>query len=564
MSAEKQTKKERGKRALLCFTILLFIEIFVCNIKWIEYRVLNGHEVAFSLSPSFVAALIVIPLCAFFLPELENALFRLDGRLMGGSDLYSYTASAIRYENLFLGLVLAFGVVFIFVIPPMFAPDETNHFTRAVLLANGQLMPQVSDSGQAVGHVRRELRTFLKAWNANTWYPGEKTTLRQYSRLFSATLTKTPHDIQTAFPYPYLSFFMYIPQAIGILAGSAIFNVLKAPQKYTIFCQLLAARTANLLCYAVCLYFSIRLTPFFKRTLTILALTPMAVFIAASCSYDVFMYSFCILYLALILNSAYDPAVRRISKGRIAALIALQFFILLGKYVYFPLLFLVLLIPKEKFGTDSRKKQLLMSALPSILLLCAWLLVYKFSMRGLAADQYSGAYHQQAVFVLSHPIKYIAILVSNLSIFGKSWATGFVGLFGWLNVPIPMAFVIGYIVFLLGSAVFETVADQSALSRPLLGAVAIACYILVATAEYVVWTPSLGHGSVGQVAIIGIQGRYFIPFAFPLLLILSNSLSYRTYLFGKGDVIFNRLSKFLLSGSLAFALLFLLKCYWLK
>lgn len=558
-----QTKKERLIRAFECLAVLLFIELFVCNIKWIEYRLLSGHAVRFSLSPVVAAAFIVLPVCAYFLPELQNALFRLDGHAMGGGDLSPFAGARVQYENIFVAFALLFGLVFIFVIPPMFAPDETNHFTRAYLLANGQLMPEVNSSGDAVGYVRRELRSFLGTWNAGTWSPGKKTTLRQVSELFSGTVTRKPRRVEVAFPYPYLSFFMYIPQALGIFLGSLLFDLLRISQKYNIYMQMLAARAANLICYVVCLYFSIRLTPFFKRTLTVLALTPMAIFIASSCSYDVFMYSFCILYLALILNFAYDPGISRIGPGRTVALIILQFFILLGKYVYFPLLFLIFLIPKKKFGTDSRIKILLKVALPSLALLCVWLLAYKFSIRGLAADQYSGAYHQQAVFVLSHPIKYIAILASNLAISGKVWATGFVGLFGWLNVPIPMPFVIAYIVFLLCSAVFETVANQSTLSRPLLGAVSVACYILVATAEYVVWTPSLGHGGVGQYTIIGIQGRYFIPFAFPLLLILANSLPYRTYLFGKGDILLNRFSKILLGGSLIFALFFLLKCYWL-
>lgn len=537
--------------------------IFVGNIKWVEFRVLGETSVRFSFPLPVALLCAAVLVCVAFKEELERLLFRFDGYLLGDMSLKPFINSSARYDLVFVVLAAAFGLLFVFFVPPMFAPDETNHFTRAWLLAHGQLLPSVSDSKTAVGYVTRDLRDFLKAWNAGTWSPGKKLSLDEYRALFSAALSGGGAVRAVDFPYPYLSFFMYIPQAVGILIGEFLFFLFRRPLDYTIYIQLLFARAANLAVYVAAIFMAIRTTPVFKRTLAILTLMPMAIFIASSCSYDVYMYGACILYAAYVFKCAYDPAVRTVDTGRKAVLILLQFLILVGKYVYFPLLFLVFLIPREKFQNRSKKRIFASLALPSAGLLFLWLLAYKISITGVAGDAYSKAYEEQALFVLLHPLKYTAILATNLHLFSKDWATGFVGLFGWLNVPMPMAFVIFYIVLLLLSAVFETVVNESAVPRALLGFVALACYVLIATAEYVVWTPTLGNGKVGQYTIIGVQGRYFIPFAFPLLLMLVNKLPYRTYLFGKIDVWFHRAAPFVLSGTLVYAAVFLLQTYWL-
>lgn len=551
------------KRVLIWISILGFTEIFVFNIKWIEYRILGETTVPFSFPPAMAVIYAIILFSAAFKEELEKLIFKLDGYLLGDMSLKPFVNFTTGYEKTFVLLAAIFGLLFVFVIPPMFAPDETNHFTRACLLAHGQFLPVLNQSKNAVGNVSPDLQSFIQTWNGGTCSMGKKVTLAEYHNLITSTLSQNSETVQVNYPYPYLSFFMYIPQSIGIAIGRLVFSLFHASRDYNIYIQLIFSRISNLTTYIVFIFLSIRITPIFKRTLTILALMPMSIFIAASCSYDVFMYSFCILYLAYILKLTYDPDIRLIEWNQKLVLILLQFLILVGKYVYFPLLFLIFLIPSEKFHCQSKKKIFLAVALPSLILLSIWLIIYKLSVAGMAGDAFSSAYKGQAFFVLFHPIKYFAILMSNLNICRESWMTGFVGLFGWLNVPMPMAFVLFYIVLLLFSAVIETVINQSCLSRPLLGLVAAACYVLVATAEYVIWTPGLGNGKVGQDTIIGVQGRYFIPFAFPILLLFVNKLPYRTYLFGVMDVFMHKCYAYVLTGTLIYAAVFLLQTYWI-
>lgn len=549
------------RRVFVWLCILAFLQVCVLNIRWVEFRILGETHVAFMFSPAMGAVYLVILLCAAFKEELEKLVYRADGYLLGDLSLKPLASFHARYDLIFWVLCIVFGLLFVIAVPPMYAPDETNHFARAYMLAHGNILPTV-ESGRAVGYVSRDFTDFLASWNSQTWKAGSKLPFSTLNDLFTTAASSTDNAVAVDFPYPYLSFFMYIPQAIGILIGRLFFHLFGAESYYNIYVQLLFARLANLTAYLIVIFIAIRIIPVYKRTLAILTLMPMSVFIASSCSYDVYMYTVCILYTALVLRYTFDPDVKAIGGRRRAALIVLGFLILVGKYVYFPLLFLVYVIPREKLGDKSKRHTFFTTILPCIGLLAIWLLIYHHSITGIAQDVYSQAYTEQALFVLMHPVKYMAILVSNLNIYSKSWVTGFVGLFGWLNVPMPLGFVTFYIVLLLASAAFETVINQSCLPRWLLGAVGVLCYVLVATAEYVVWTPGLGRGHVGQYTIIGVQGRYFIPFALPLLLLLVNNLPYRTYLFGKIDLLFHRLMPFALAGTLVYAFVFLLQTYW--
>ncbi|AVQ95977.1 DUF2142 domain-containing protein [Ethanoligenens harbinense] len=555
--------KKKCKRVLAWAAVLAVVEVAVCNIHWIEYRFLGGERAAFTVPPVMIAAAGVILGIAAFQEELEQQIYRLDGRFFGKREQYVSPQASVRYERLFAWLALVFGLLFVFLIPPMSAPDETNHFTRAFLLAHGQLFPMVDASQKAVGTVTPDLPLFLRTWNASTSAPGSHVSFQTVAGLFTAAASPQMPSAVVDYPYPYLSFFLYIPQALGIVLGEALFGLFRMSAHYNIYLQLLFARMANLGFYIGAISLVIRITPFFKRTLTILMLMPMAVFIASSCSYDVFLYSFCLLYLAYVLKCAYDPTVTEIKGRQLFVLILLQFCILLGKYVYFPLLLLIFLIPREKFHSQPKRKILLATALPSAVCLTVWLLAYKISTLGMAADPYANVYREQAQFVLFHPVQYAAMLLDNLYRYRQDWVTGFVGLFGWLNAPLPLPFVLFYVVLLIVSAMLEVVINRTFLSRRMLAFVSVMCYILVATAEYIVWTPSLGNGTVGQLNIIGVQGRYFIPFAFPILLLLANKWAYRTYTFGRMDMALHRVAVFIISGSLAFSIYYVLHCYWL-
>ncbi|MFT9057217.1 MAG: hypothetical protein ABF449_11510, partial [Ethanoligenens sp.] len=133
--------------------------------------------------------------------------YRLDGRLFGQAEHYVPPEASIHYDRLFIWMAFAIGLLFVFLVPPMAAPDETNHFTRAYLLAHGQFLPVLDASKRAVGMGSSDLRDFLSVWNATTSDPSHKITAQMFGNLLKTTVSNGIPSISIDYPYPYLSFF---------------------------------------------------------------------------------------------------------------------------------------------------------------------------------------------------------------------------------------------------------------------------------------------------------------------------------------------------------------------
>jgi uncharacterized membrane protein len=98
------------------------------------------------------------------------------------------------------------------------------------------------------------------------------------------------------------------------------------------------------------------------------------------------------------------------------------------------------------------------------------------------------------------------------------YAEQFVGWLGWLDTRLPSWLWITYGVVLFGVALLDGNPHiaMSRLQRLLLGMIGIGSLLLVMTIGYVMWN------QIGSTNIWGIQGRYFIPFAPTLFLVLYN------------------------------------------
>ena len=107
----------------------------------------------------------------------------------------------------------------------------------------------------------------------------------------------------------------------------------------------------------------------------------------------------------------------------------------------------------------------------------------------------------------------------------QEFAAEFVGKLGWLTVPLP-AWAIGSYCLLLGLAGVCGASEVrlKAVQRLVLIGVAGLAVISVFVAMWCANTPTSYKELVlhGTGHIPGVQGRYFIPFAFPVMLALSS------------------------------------------
>ncbi|RHK59752.1 DUF2142 domain-containing protein [Dorea formicigenerans] len=106
--------------------------------------------------------------------------------------------------------------------------------------------------------------------------------------------------------------------------------------------QLYFARFFNLLFYVAVIAISIRLTPILKKTFATIALMPMALFQAATVSYDPVLIALAFLATSLIFNIAFNEEVRQMELKHLILLGGIAYVFYAVKIVYLPLLFFIL------------------------------------------------------------------------------------------------------------------------------------------------------------------------------------------------------------------------------
>ena len=125
----------------------------------------------------------------------------------------------------------------------------------------------------------------------------------------------------------------------------------------------------------------------------------------------------------------------------------------------------------------------------------------------------------QQRFILSNPVRYAGILVSTLGESLNLYLTSVVGLFGWIDAPLPPAVAYLYLLVILIFAVTATWPGQTPgfVQRLILAGVFITGYVLIETALYIYCD------AVGAATVTAVQGRYFIAIAPLLLLVFGNN-----------------------------------------
>ena len=184
------------------------------------------------------------------------------------------------------------------------------------------------------------------------------------------------------------------------------------------------------------------------------------------------------------------------------------------KFVYFPIVLLIFLVPKEKLK-DKKWILFLKIFLGVLVLKIIYNIIFKTGVSGLLVEK--KMILSQIYFILRHPIKYIIILYNTYNLNKDYYITSFVGNFGWLDTPMNILFSIFYMGLLVFISNFETRVINIK-SKIYIFGISIFIYLLMFTSMYITWTTNWG---IGYKAVEGVQGRYFIPFSF-LILILFN------------------------------------------
>ena len=421
------------------------------------------------------------------------------------SALISYLTytKKIKLEKLFLLCITFFGVIYMFLLPPMSSPDETRHYISSYKMSNTLLFKAaVNNDGDVV----------IRAEDAAAEL-GTIPDLSSYSYITEHLLSTNSSTLSSADGTPPvdMSPIVYIPQTLGIMVARLL-NLGYVP-------LLFFGRLFNLMAYAALVYYAIKMIPFGKMILFSISLLPMTLELISSYSYDTLTMALSFFYVAYCVYLANVQTT--ITKKDIAILMATAVILAPFKLVYVLLAFTCLIIPREKFGSKKRYFQ----ATGAICIAAVVSLVI-FNLKNLTSAVvnvkggvlWNGKPSLTVSDLLSNPPHALNLFFRTFKDKSDFYLTSMLGnKLGWLEIAVPLVIISGFAVILLLSSLRLETEKGLTKGQKLWSLAVIIGIIMLIILSMVGATPINYH------TIEGVQGRYFLPILPLVLLLISNS-----------------------------------------
>jgi len=415
---------------------------------------------------------------------------------------------------IFLPTGLILGLVYAFLVPPLQVPDEDGHWFRAYGVSTGEciapervLIPDSMRSMRDAFPPHLEARGLLVAGDVERW---QQVGLRQ--EIASYTIN-TNAAIYSCVPY--------IPAAAATAVGRRLSGSPLA--------LLRLGRIANLLVYVFLTFLALRLLPGFRLLLFVLALVPMALHQAASLSADALTISSAFLFYAYVFHLGFGDSSRTLTRKQVAVLVGLAALVSSCKFNVWILLFTAL-IPAARCGGRARLAGLVATTVVAgFLTAAAWQALNERNLQRFeAARQRVDIYPaRNALFLWQHPGVFALTLERTVMARDGDYLMEFVGRFGWLTTSLPLLFCAAYVLWLF--VVSTTTAEMSV--RGPLRVILLLMTVGAAISVFgLLWVLEVPSGYLAQEIIEkqrghvpGVQGRYFIPIAFPFFVMTSRT-----------------------------------------
>ena len=410
---------------------------------------------------------------------------------------------AARAHRIVFAAVCAAILLFTLITPPFQAPDEDQHWYKAVLLAEGRLLAErrAGLTGADLPLDAVDLRRID--------FPGERQGEQfraSAGDLGRAWARDAERSGRVFVQFPNLANYspsLYLPQAAGVRAAEA----LGLPRLAGFY----LGRLANAATAIALLALALAALPWGRAALLAVAALPTFAFQAGSLSADASINGVAFLALALSLRLG-DGAHRR---GW--PLLATAPFLGLAKGIYLPLLLAGFRYPKGL--RDGRLWLFAACALAAAGAFLAWTLysggqpsLYTTVSRQTGERATTAPMADQLAIILADPIGYCRILAASFTERMPVYLLQIVGRPGWNAFLLPLlAYPLAAVT--VTAALFSGSGPRASLGvRAWWLLIVAGGAILVETALYLTGTPYAAD------YIQGTQGRYFLPLL-PLLLL---------------------------------------------
>lgn len=420
---------------------------------------------------------------------------------------YFFDFSHKGIPRLFVLAAASLGLLYGLLVGPLQVPDEGSHFYRVYQTSEG-LCKATPGIGLALD-IRQQDHL---PW---TEFP-PKTTGADMVRLIDSPQGGVYDVVQMFAAVNLYNCVGYLPSGAVLFAGR-IFGASPLTLMYL-------GRLANLTFYLVLVFLALRLLPDWRAPMAALAVMPMALHQAASLSIDAMTIALSLLLTAYILKLAFDEKVHRLQLSHHLILCLLLILVALCK-ASAGLVLLTLLIPAAKF---SSRRSRWVAVITYIAIAAATMALWQLAnySNGEVFDGLKsliGVHVSSSLsLILRHPFAFLLAVGRTLVQIRWDLLQEFVGKLGWLDIRLPSWIVIGYpLALLLLAAVPASRILLSLRQKLLLFAIFVINLVAVFAIVGATWNAFAANAPLGNEIISGVQGRYLIPFAFPLFLVFA-------------------------------------------
>lgn len=408
------------------------------------------------------------------------------------------TGKQYKVEHIFLAFTLVLGTIYVFIFPPFTVPDEPAHYTTAYHISN-VIMGVKEPDGAVVCRESDmdEQGVFQTSANVSAY------------RFLNDNLTAGNSEVDNngtlhvGFVIPCARH-AHLPQALGITVARLF--------RLSYSGMLICGRMFALLFYVVLAYFAIKIIPIGKNMLFAVSALPMLLHEVASFSYDCNILAMAFLLTAYLLYLIYEKETLELKDYIIVSVLA----ILLApcKMVYFPIVLLVVAIPRKKF--DDKIKMLSAKIAIPFAAAIATIFGNVVSVSNVSgADNIIAWANEEGYtvsYVLTHIPHTVKIILNTLYEKMEFYFDSMIGgSLGWFQINIPGDLTMFSVILLVIAILEYEKYSIKKLHRMLLVVIFAGIAGLIMATMLLGWTP------LSYSTIEGVQGRYFLP-VLPLLL----------------------------------------------
>lgn len=394
-------------------------------------------------------------------------------------------------QNIFIILAIPLGILYIIFLLPVYVPDEQAHLFRAFDISKGNFITDMEIQREYIPTDLAKIEDV--EGRANTYF-------ELVEKLKENTdYNSEPREIfNSAESYPFI---MYIPSTIVCFFCRTL--------SINAYVMIYLCRLLNYILFLVLGYYTIKALPIGKLVMFVYLLNPIFMQEAMSISADSFINSITMLFIAMSVNLIINKNDEKIDirKKIIYSILAIS--IAFSKYVYFPIIFISLLLLKnrKKYKENDNICILILCVFCILLALINVYIGMQYKdVRGYVVENNVNSL-EQTKNIIKYPIKYISVLNNTFSEKAEIYFLQFLGYnLGLLDIEGNYIICFLYMFLLLATPFLEkNIYSLKNIDRLLFLLISFGIVVLVLTGLYLGWT------TVGGDVVQGVQGRYFLP-----------------------------------------------------